>query len=85
MDEPGAHAISIAAMAAQARDDGRPKKGLLVPVGDGPAFQAIAFQAIAYEVDADGTVSVLTEGWEAVVEDGKIIAFRGPRAVSGMR
>ena len=66
--------IEIAPLAEKARAQGGPWKQSSY-VWDAPARNYVS--TCGWQVDADGTVSPLGEGWEAIVEDGMLTGFRG--------
>ena len=74
---PGWHTlpgIEIAPLAEKARTGGEPVKQYSY-VWDVPAQNYVS--TCGWQVDPDGTVSVLGDGWEPIVEDGTLKGFRG--------
>lgn len=39
---------------------------------------SLGAESVEYDIRGDGTVVILTEGWEAITSDGMLRGFRGP-------
>jgi hypothetical protein len=66
--------IEIAPLAEKARAQGTPCKHFSY-VWDTPGQNYVS--SCGWQVDGDGTVTLLGEGWEPVIEDGMLTGFRG--------
>lgn len=73
---PGWHTlpgIDIAPLAEKARAQGSPCRHYAYVWGPDEHYVTTC----GYTVDADGTLTVSGEGWEALIEDGMLTGFRG--------
>lgn len=65
--------IEIAPLAEKAREQGAPCRHYSYVWGPDEHYVTTC----GWQVDADGTVSPMGEGWEAITEDGMLTGFRG--------